>query len=582
MDTATTRPAADTVLMHARIYTVDPHRPWAEALAIRDGRLDYVGDARGVEAYIGAHTVCLDAGGRLVLPGFVESHWHFETTAFAYQAFVNHEDPERVLEALRTYVATHPDEPAITGMGWIQATIPATLLRKETLDAICPDRPVCLLSTDFHTMWVNSKALELAGIDADTPPVQAGASWFEKDSTTGEPTGVIVDGAAYSLLMRRLSAAGYLPSGIDLYLRSIPPWQDKLAAAGVTTVFDAGFLDPSGDQSLLYETLQTLERTGALKLRVVGSVAAVNDLEDPVGTLVAYRDRYDSPLVKARALKVFLDGTELNHTAYLLEPYADRPETRGAPTMTADVFERHLIDADRANANVMVHCVGDAAVRMALDGFERVNRDNPPRDRRHVITHAFLTHPSDIPRFRRAGVMANTQLQWGVVDSYTDRLREHYGFARWSRMYTFRSFVEQGVTVSIGMDGLACQCRCQHRPLEHIESGFTRQLAGERDAPIFPARTERLSLPQLIAAYTLNGAYQLGMEQEIGSLTVGKRADLVVLEEDLFEIDTYRIGGIEVALTLMNGDVTYLSPTFSEQTGFGALPRDMSGRRARG
>ncbi|WP_323122742.1 amidohydrolase [Burkholderia alba] len=558
---------ADFVLTRATIYTVDPHLPWARALAVRDGRIVYVGDEGGVLGYVGSHTTCVDAGGRLVLPGFVESHWHFETTAFAFQAFVNFEDPTQVLDALRAYVDAHPDEPAITGMGWIQATIPAALLRKETLDAICSDRPVCLLSTDFHTMWVNSKALEIAGIDADTPPIQAGASWFDKDPVTGEPTGVVIDGAAYALLMRRISRAGYLPSGIDLYLRSIPPWQDKLAAAGVTTVFDAGFLDAGGDQSLLYETLQTLERAGNLKQRVVGSVAVVGAIEDPVGTLVAYREKYDTPLVKARVLKLFLDGTETNHTAYLLEPYADRPDTRGAPTMPADTFNRYLAEADRANANVMVHCVGDAAVRMALDGFERVNRDNPPRDRRHVITHAFLTHPDDIPRFRRAGVMANTQLQWGVVDRYSERLREHYGFSRWSRMYTFRSFIEQGVTVSIGMDGLACQCRCQHRPLEHIESGHTRQLAGEPDAAVFPDIAERLSLPQLIAAYTIHGAYQLGMEHEIGSLTVGKRADLVVLEDNLFETNQYRIGRIDVALTMMNGDVTHANAGFGAQVG---------------
>lgn len=558
---------ADFVLTNAKVYTVDPHKPWAQAVAVRDGRIVHVGDTAAVRAYVGADTKVVDAAGRLVLPGFVESHWHFETTAFAFQAFVNYEDPQKVLAALRAYVESHPDEPAITGMGWVQATIPPALLRKETLDAICADRPVCLLSTDFHSMWVNSKALEIAGIDASTPPVQEGASWFEKDAVTGEPTGLIVDGAAYSLLMQRISAAGLLPTGIDLYLKSIPPWQKKLCAAGVTTVFDAGFFDPSGDQSLLYETLQTMERAGDLKLRVVGSVAVIGEIDDPVGTLVEYRAQYDSPLVKARALKLFLDGTEANHTAYLLEPYADRPDTCGAPTMPADTFNRYLVEADRVNANVMVHCVGDAAVRMALDGFDAVNRTNPPRDRRHVITHAFLTHPDDIPRFRRAGVMANTQLQWGVVDAYTEQLRDHYGHERWSNMYKFRTFLDEGVTVSIGMDGLACQCRCQHKPLEHIESGHTRQLAGEPDAPVFPDIAERLSIPQLIAAYTIHGAYQLGMEHEVGSLTPGKRADLVVLENDLFEVGQYDIGRIDVALTMMGGRVTHVGEDFGVRTG---------------
>ncbi|HYQ51285.1 MAG TPA: amidohydrolase [Pseudomonas sp.] len=549
--------AADCIIRNARVYTVDAHLPWAQALAVNGERIVYVGDEGGVEAFVGPQTRIIDAGGKLVLPGFVESHWHFSTTAFAFQAFVNHEDPEQVLSALKAYVDAHPDETAITGMGWVQATMPAQILRRETLDAICPDKPVCLLSTDYHSMWVNSKALEIGGIDRDTPPVEEGASWFEKDPQTGEPTGLVVDGAAYFLLMKRISDAGYLPTGIDLYLRSIPVWQEKLVAAGITTVFDAGFLDPSGDQALLYETLQHLEREDRLKLRVVGSYIDMGTDPDPVSTLQDLRSRYQSPLVKAQALKLMLDGTEMNHTAYLLEPYCDKPHSCGSTVMPEEVFEGHVRKADANDIDIMVHAVGDAAVRLALDTFERTNAANPPRDRRHVITHAFLTHPDDIPRFRRIGVMANTQLQWGVVDAYTQAIQKSYGQERWSSMYKFRSFIEQGVTVSIGMDGLACQCRCQHRPVEHIESGHTRQLAGEPDAPVMPDIHEKLSIPQLIAAYTIHGAYQLRLEHEIGSLTVGKKADVIIMERDLFELHKYDIGKTEVALTMMNGRITH-------------------------
>jgi predicted amidohydrolase YtcJ len=411
-------------------------------------------------------------------------------------------------------------------------------------------------------MWVNSKALEVGGIDASTPPVQEGSSWFEKDPVTGEPTGMIVDGSAYTLLLRRISEAGLLPEGKELYSRSIPPWIEKLCAAGVTSVYDAAFYDTSGNQELLYETLQSMEQRGNLKVRVVGSVCVVGEVRDPVGMLVRFRKKYNSPLVKARNLKLFLDGTEANYTAYLLEPYADRPETRGSPTMEEEEFNNYLFEADKANANVMVHCIGDGAVRMALDGFELVNRTNPPRDRRHVITHAFLTHPDDIPRFRQAGVIANTQLQWGVVDAYMKHVKTYYGEKRWSNMFKFRTFIEEGVIVSTGMDGLACQCRCQHKPLEHIESGSTRQLAGEPDSEVFPDISERLTLPQLIAAYTINGAYQLGLEREVGSLTVGKRADLVILKDNLFEIPLHNIGSVNIELTMMDGRVTHKDASF--------------------
>ncbi|NVK41500.1 MAG: amidohydrolase [Oceanospirillaceae bacterium] len=548
---------ADYIIRNARVYTVDPHHPWARTIAIKGERIVYVGDEKGVLAHAGNATRYIDAEDKLVLPGFVESHWHFCTTAFAFQAFVNHEDPQEVLAMLKRYVEEHPEEKAITGMGWIQPLMPPELLRKETLDAICPDKPVCLLSTDYHTMWVNSKALEVGGITRDTPPVEDGASWFEKDPVTGEPTGVVVDGAAYFVLMQNISEAGYLPKGIELYLRSIGTWQDKLAAAGITTVFDAGFWDVSGDQSLLFETLQQMEREDRLNLRVVGSFVSHGEDQDPVASLQEMREKYDSPLVKAQNLKLMLDGTEMNHTAYLLEPYADRPDTCGHTVMPAEVFEKHIRKADANDIDVMVHAVGDGAVRLALDVFERTNAHNEPRDRRHVITHAFLTHPDDIPRFRRVGVMANTQLQWGVVDAYSEAIRASYGHDRWASMYKFRTFIEEGATVSIGMDGLACQCRCQHRPVEHIESGHTRQLAGEQDSPVMPDINEKLSIPQLIAAYTINGAYQLRLEHEVGSITVGKKADIIIMERDLFEQDRYEIGKTEVGFTMMNGRVTH-------------------------
>lgn len=290
---------------------------------------------------------------------------------------------------------------------------------------------------------------------------------------------------------------------------------------------------------------------------MVGSYISLGQENDPVEILQGFRERYNSPLVKAQALKLMLDGTEANHTAYLLEPYCDKPDTCGVTVMPLEVFERNVQKADVNGIDVMVHAVGDAAVRLALDVFERTNALNPSRDRRHVITHAFLTHPDDIPRFRRLGVMANTQLQWGVVDAYSEAIRRSYGDERWSSMYKFRTFIEQGVTLSLGMDGLACQCRCQHRPVEHIESGHTRQLAGEPSAAVMPDIQEKLSIPQLIAAYTIHGAYQLRMEKEIGSITPGKRADIIIMDRDLFEQDKYDISKAEVALTMMDGNIVH-------------------------
>jgi predicted amidohydrolase YtcJ len=551
---------ADLLLRNARIYTMDPRNPWATTIAITGDRIIYVGSEEGVAPLAGPQTRIFDIGARLVMPGFVESHWHLSSTAFLRQLALHELKPAEIAPAVGTYAAAHPHEPAIMGLGWIEPLMPAGLVRKETLDAACRDRPVVLISGDFHAIWVNSRALELADITSETPEVVGeGTSWFEKDPVTGEPTGKIVDPAARAVMLGRLQAKGLLPSGVDLYVDCIGKWQHQLAAAGVTTLFDAAFSDPSGNQELLFQALGVLETRGELILRVVGSYYHYEGVanRDPVESIRQLRAKYRSDLVRAQVLKIFLDGTEFAHTAYLLEPYADKPDTRGQTAISAREFERIVIAADASSIDVMVHCVGDAAVRLALDVFEKVIKANPARDRRHCITHAFLTHPDDIPRFRELGVLANTQLQWGIIDPYSKVVRERYGEERFRQMYKFRTFVDHGVRVSLGMDALACSCRLQHRPVEHIESGHTRQPCGEPDAPVMPEDVERMRLPDLLAGYTINGAYQLRLEDEVGSLEVGKRADLIVLAEDIFESNPHAIHGIDVLLTIMNGRVTH-------------------------
>ena len=419
---------------------------------------------------------------------------------------------------------------------------------------------------------MNSRALEIAGIDAATPEIVGeGTSWFAKDPITHEPTGKLVDGAARAGIWNALTAKGYLPSGIDLYVESIGHWQRKLAAAGITTLFDAAFLDPGGNQALLYESLGVLERTNRLLLRVVGSYYHYEGAttRNPVEAITSFKQKYRSELVRAQVLKLYLDGTEIAHTAYLLEPYADRPETCGHVAIAADQFQQIVLEADASDVDVMVHCVGDAAVRLALDAFEKAIAVNPSRDRRHCITHAFLTHADDIPRFRKLGIIANTQLQWGIIDAYSKVVQKYYGDERFRQMYKFRTFVDHGVVVSLGMDALACSCRLQHRPVEHIESGHTRQPPGEPEAPVMPEDWERMRIPDLIAGYTINGAYQLRLEHEIGSLAVGKRADLIVLDQDLFEMKPHEIGSIKILLTMMNGRVTHDAGQLQTVAGFG-------------
>jgi hypothetical protein len=252
-----------------------------------------------------------------------------------------------------------------------------------------------------------------------------------------------------------------------------------------------------------------------------------------------------------------VDGSESNRTAYYLEPYADRPDWRGEPLLPPEILNRFIREADAEGIDTHVHAVGDAAVRITLDAYEAAFKATSRADRRHTITHAFLTAPSDIARFKQLGVIANTQIQWGVPDPYQLRARAVLGEARWNQMYSFKSFMDAGVTVAFGTDGLATGYKVVFKPLEAIQAGHTRQEPGKPDGPIQPPISERLDIAQLIRGYTINGAYQMRLEDKIGSIKVGKLADLIVLDRNLFEVAPHEIGKVNVQLTMMDGRTTH-------------------------
>lgn len=551
-------PDHTTVFRNGRIYTVDDAQPWAEAVVTKGNRIVYVGNDAGAAKFIQGGAEVIDLGGRMMLPGFVDAHWHLATATFASGAWVNSERVEDIYDAVRQYAAAHPKEKIIPGFGWMVTSFPETGPRKEPLDAIVPDRPVLLVSNDFHNYWVNSKFLELAGITKDTPrDVVPGASWFEKDTKTGEPTGFICEPPAFFLALEAMEKRGIQPYGINSAVAAMEEWQRKLAAAGITTVFDAGFVIWPDQQHNGFDILMGLERRGKLLQRVVGSYYYNDPKTDPLPIIRGYKKKYRSALVEANVLKLVADGTEAAHTAYYLEPYADRPDSRGEMLLPPDVLNRVVRAADAEGLDMHVHACGDGAVRLTLDAFEAAIKANGPRNRRHTICHAFVTAPADISRFRQLGVVANTQIQWGVPDPYLLRVQKYLGDERGSRQYTFKSFIDQGVTVSFGTDALATGYKVVYKPLEAMQSGHTRQEPGKPDGPVLAPANERLSVAELIRGYTINGAYQLRKENEIGSIKTGKLADLVVLEKNLFDVTAHDIGKVNVQLTMMNGRITH-------------------------
>lgn len=281
----------------------------------------------------------------------------------------------------------------------------------------------------------------------------------------------------------------------------------------------------------------------------------------PLPAIAELEQRIRTELVQARVLKIFGDGTEGAYTAALLEPYADKPDTQGASPFTQTQMNELVREADAAGIDIHVHCDGDACVRMVLDAVEAAIAVNSPRDRRHTICHLVSIDPADLPRFAKLGVIAQVGVNWATVDLDTmGTLRERLGPHRFNHnLYRARSLVESGAHVSFGTDWAAAGYFSTYKPLDVIQIGMTRQLLNKPDGPVLPPTDERLTLPQMIKGYTLDAAYQLRLDKRVGSIVVGKLADLVVLEKNLFDVPPHEIHKTKVWATMMNGRFTHKS-----------------------
>jgi predicted amidohydrolase YtcJ len=301
-----------------------------------------------------------------------------------------------------------------------------------------------------------------------------------------------------------------------------------------------------------------LEREGRLPFRLVGSYYHNNPAIDPVPVIKALRREFHSELVKASVLKLNMDGGDNAHTGVFLAPYADKPETCGDPLMPPELFADIVRRADREGIDVHVHCIGDRATRLTLDAIEAAIGANPPRDRRNAIAHLTLVDPEDAPRFARLGVVAQFSAQWAVPDlAWKNVTSARLGSERADRLYRIGSILRHGGTLSLGCDWPAANSYSTHKPLDAIEVCLTRRELDRPEDPQLKPIDEVIPLAAALAAATLGPARQIGMERDIGSIEVGKFADLVVLERNLFETAPHEIHRTKVVMTMMNGRVTH-------------------------
>ncbi len=554
---------ADLVVLGARIHTGAAGAAGAappQAIALRGDRIARIGAAADMKDLLGRRTRVIDVPAGLIVPGFQDAHVHPPQAGRELTRVWLHDlrGKAAYLDAIAAYADSHPDEPWILGGGWAMEYFPGGTPRKEDLDAVVPDRPVFLFNRDVHGAWVNSAALERAGIGPDTSDPVDGR--IERDPQTGEPSGTLHEGAAYRVDAQVVPA----PSAQE-WREATLAGQAHLHARGITGWQDAWVTPPR------LEAYRSLAADGRLTARVVGALWWERDRGlDQLPELLAQRERAAGAAEQSGApvagffpttVKIMVDGVLENQTGALLEPYCDgcggETDNRGIAFVEREPLIEAVTALDRLGFQVHMHAIGDRAVRHALDAVEAARTANGPSRWRHHIAHLQVVHPNDIPRFAALGVVPNCQAYWAQDEPQMEALTTPFlGPERAGWQYPFEALRAAGARLAMGSDwGVSTA-----NPLEQLEVAITRIDPEHRENPAFlPA--QRLSPAHAFEAFTAGSAY-VNHDEDAGTLQVGLRADLAVLDTDIFAdgfISPSRapLADVSVQLTVASGQVVH-------------------------
>ncbi len=539
---------ADTVYTNGKIYTVNETQPWAEAVAVKDGKFLAVGSNTDVEAMTGEATEVVDLEGMFAMPGIIDLHVHpFTTPIYGDMnlSFSEPTNPDLMMQELATYAEAHLDKPVIRGGSWGVGVYPGNNPSKTLLDEIVPDRAVALLDQTGHSLWLNSKALEVAAITAETPSDKSAI--VEKDPDTGEPTGVVREGTI------RLVEQTFAQPPLNEYSQEIRNVFSQFNALGVTSMQTA-----EGNEHALNAT-QRLEQAGDLTMRLFVSwdwhLAQITPYtDDEMDAHIAGRAKYASDLIAPNYVKIFTDGAPDGYAVPFIEPFGDGSGEYGAGKISPEDLKAAVIAFDADGVGTFMHAIGDASVRAALDAVEAAREINGDTGVRHKIGHANWVDPDDYPRF---GTISGLSIEISPAVTYPSAAFVGYiplvGEDRYDAMWQSRTFVEVGANLGYGSDWLTLIPPSPWMPMQ----GFVT-----RTNPDMPEKGEhgdnqRLTVEETIRVFTINGAFAVGAEERIGSLEVGKAADFIVLDRDLLEIDPTEIRGTQVLRTVVDGRVVH-------------------------
>lgn len=533
---------ADIVLSSDVIFTGLTHEPTSGAIAILGDKILSVGSKAEIEPFIGSGTKVYNYGNQLIMPGFHDFHLHIMFSALSltsinlFEARSAQEVAAKVLE----FSKECPEEEWIIGMQWDAGYWhDKQEPHYRILDAVIPDRPVVLFHAEGHYTWVNSKAMELAGVTEDIRDPNFGR--YERDKN-GLLTGILYEDAQQIILKEALRLTQNKKETI------LKEFLRLLSQYGITSVND--LFAPIDDFLQDYDLFEKLDKQGELTTRF----HITPELDGNLDKAQTLRNKYESRKLQFSGLKQFVDGTVTGHTAYFLKPYSDQLDICGHPALDPEVLIDRVVKADELGFRIRFHAIGDGAIRLALDAFEEAERKNGKRDSRHTIEHIEVIDQDDIERFSKLGVIASMQPDHMAASS-----REVYssiiGPEREKNVFLTKSLLNSGASLALGTD---FPVSISLNPMRQIYTAITRvDSSGNPQNTWHPE--QKLTLAEALKAYTYGSAYGCFREHELGTLEAGKLADLVVLDRNLFDIPESEVLKTKVELTINDGKVVYKS-----------------------
>ena len=534
---------ADMIIKGNAIFDSVSDKPFAGFVAVKGNRIAAVGkDMESISQYAGDDTKIIDAGDRLVMPGFHDSHTHL-ILAGMYKTYPNlgsARSEEEAAAMLKDYYDGQPGDGWVYGFNWYHVFWDKKELpRKETLDRYFPDRPVFLINAEAHGAWVNSLALEIAGVTADTPDPFGGE--IARDEN-GEPTGFLYESAIEYVAAHALI---FTEEQEKTFLRK---YMADAAELGITGVVD---VQPYFGKDLGSLDVYTgMESDGELTVRITAAANLLGDLDEALEN----SKKYCTEKVRAHMLKQFVDGVITTHTALLLEDYTDAPGNRGTQLSELEKIDAAVQEGHKRGLWIKIHAIGDRAIRFTIDSYEKAIKTYGANGCRHAIEHVEMVTDSDIERFGQLGLIPSVQPEHiGLIPTWEgEEYRVNIGEERAGRTWSFRSLLESAGVLAIGSD---CPV-VDNNPFYAIHRGVTRlHDDGLPEGGWNP--TQKLTVADILRGYTLGSAYGIGREDELGTLEEGKFADIAVIDRNLFETEPKDIRGAHVDMTIMDGKVIF-------------------------